>query len=415
MTNQKQERIFRFRSIGSNRCVKKIWIIKKKGWYPTGLPLINSDPNEGIGYGVRVYGYNNGKKSDPFFEYTPYRLRFFAQYFNTTKNAQYHQLSLDMPYVANTQWRLRADALLTITPTTLYFGVGEDTLKPLTYHERNQPGAPQVTNGQYGLQESTFQYQRPGGSGDPIELGGRLYSGVSSGPGFNVTDRMYNRYTIQTPQLNFSTERSFFHGTVRLVAGFRLSNNIVHVNDGKFVKSVDPIFEGTPLSNSGQVPNAKTKLTEDAEAGRILGYHGGFVNTAKIGLVYDTRDFEPDPNSGVFLEGTYEKASKTIASDFDFQKYFGHAKFFYSPVRFRRCLKNWFWLPDSVLGFRMGMFHFLNIEIFGVRKILSPVWVDLERLEVINRIDLWDVRWVLVRWNFVVNFGHFQLGENTSR
>ncbi|OQM30942.1 Omp85 family outer membrane protein [Leptospira interrogans] len=304
---------------------------KKEGWYPTGLPLINSDPNEGIGYGVRVYGYNNGKKSDPFFEYTPYRLRFFAQYFNTTKNAQYHQLSLDMPYVANTQWRLRADALLTITPTTLYFGVGESTLKPLTYHERNQPGAPQVTNGQYGLQESTFQYQRPGGSGDPIELGGRLYSGVSSGPGFNVTDRMYNRYTIQTPQLNFSTERSFFHGTVRLVAGFRLSNNIVHVNDGKFVKSVDPIFEGTPLSNSGQVPNAKTKLTEDAEAGKILGYHGGFVNTAKIGLVYDTRDFEPDPNSGVFLEGTYEKASKTIASDFDFQKYFGHAKFFYSP------------------------------------------------------------------------------------
>ncbi|EMO26345.1 hypothetical protein LEP1GSC170_5548 [Leptospira interrogans serovar Bataviae str. HAI135] len=36
---------------------------KKEGWYPTGLPLINSDPNEGIGYGVRVYGYNNGKKA----------------------------------------------------------------------------------------------------------------------------------------------------------------------------------------------------------------------------------------------------------------------------------------------------------------------------------------------------------------
>ncbi|WP_406600665.1 Omp85 family outer membrane protein [Leptospira sanjuanensis] len=304
---------------------------KKEGWYPTGLPLINSDPNEGIGYGVRAYAYNNGKKSDPFFEYTPYRLRFFAQYFNTTKNAQYHQLSLDMPYVANTQWRLRADALLTITPTTLYFGVGESTLKPLTYQERNQPGAPQVTNAQYGSQESTFMYQRPGGPGDPVELGGRTYSGIPAGPAFNVTDRMYNRYTIQTPQLNFSTERSFFHGTVRLVAGFRLSNNIVQANDGKFVKSIDPIFDGTPLSNSGEVPNAKTRLTEDAESGKILGYHGGFVNTAKVGLVYDTRDFEPDPNSGVFLEATYEKATKTIGSNFDFQKYFGHAKFFYSP------------------------------------------------------------------------------------
>ncbi|MDI7214357.1 Omp85 family outer membrane protein [Leptospira santarosai] len=302
---------------------------KKEGWYPTGLPLINSDPNEGIGYGVRVYGYNNGKRNDPFFEYTPYRFRFFAQYFNTTKNAQYHQLSLDMPYVTNTRWRLRADALLTITPTTLYFGVGESTLKPLTYRERNQPGGIHVTNAEYNSQESAFLYQRPGGLMDPVELRGRVYSGVPTGA--KVTDRMYNRYTIQTPQLNFSSERSFLHGTMRLVAGFRFSNNIVEVYDGKFVKSVDPIFEGTPFSGSGKVPNAKTRLTEDAEAGKILGYHGGFVNTAKIGLVYDTRDFEPDPNSGVFLEATYERASKTIASDFDFQKYFGHTKFFYSP------------------------------------------------------------------------------------
>ncbi|MDI7228464.1 DUF5982 domain-containing protein [Leptospira santarosai] len=302
---------------------------KKEGWYPTGLPLINSDPNEGIGYGVRVYGYNNGKRNDPFFEYTPYRFRFFAQYFNTTKNAQYHQLSLDTPYVANTRWRLRADALLTITPTTLYFGVGESTLKPLTYRERNQPGGIHVANAEYNSQESAFLYQRPGGLMDPVELRGRVYSGVPSGA--KVTDRMYNRYTIQTPQLNFSSERSFLHGTMRLVAGFRFSNNIVEVYDGKFVKSVDPLFEGTPFSGSGKVPNAKTRLTEDAEAGKILGYHGGFVNTAKIGLVYDTRDFEPDPNSGVFLEATYERASKTIASDFDFQKYFGHTKFFYSP------------------------------------------------------------------------------------
>ncbi|MDI7210859.1 Omp85 family outer membrane protein [Leptospira santarosai] len=302
---------------------------KKEGWYPTGLPLINSDPNEGIGYGVRVYGYNNGKRNDPFFEYTPYRFRFFAQYFNTTKNAQYHQLSLDMPYVTNTRWRLRADALLTITPTTLYFGVGESTLKPLTYRERNQPGGIHVINAEYNSQESAFLYQRPGGLMDPVELRGRVYSGVPTGA--KVTDRMYNRYTIQTPQLNFSSERSFLHGTMRLVAGFRFSNNIVEVYDGKFVKSVDPIFEGTPFSGSGKVPNAKTRLTEDAEAGKILGYHGGFVNTAKIGLVYDTRDFEPDPNSGVFLEATYERASKTIASDFDFQKYFGHTKFFYSP------------------------------------------------------------------------------------
>ncbi|MBE8355767.1 peptide-binding protein, partial [Leptospira interrogans serovar Pomona] len=51
---------------------------KKEGWFPTGLPLLNSDPNVGVGYGVRVFLINNGKKTDPFFEYTPYRFRMFA-------------------------------------------------------------------------------------------------------------------------------------------------------------------------------------------------------------------------------------------------------------------------------------------------------------------------------------------------
>src|SRR6218665_3968709 len=37
--------------------------IKKEGGYITGLPLLNSDPNNGIGYGVRVFYYYNGERS----------------------------------------------------------------------------------------------------------------------------------------------------------------------------------------------------------------------------------------------------------------------------------------------------------------------------------------------------------------
>ncbi|PJZ68077.1 peptide-binding protein [Leptospira perolatii] len=311
-------------------CAKDL-VVKKDGWYPTGLPLLNSDPNEGFGYGVRVYAYNNGRKIEPLFEYTPYRVRFFAQYFNTTKNAQYHQLSLDMPYIANTQWRLRADAYMTITPTTLYFGIGESSMKTLDYHNRNQPGGNLITNSTYSDQEANLTYMRPGGSGDPVQLGGRVYSGFTPTPGFNVTDRLYNRYQIEMPQLALSTERSFVHGTVRLVAGTRVGNNIVHAFDGKWIDAKDPLLDGFPGSTSGKAPNGKTRLTEDQEAGKILGYHGGYVNSIRLGVVMDTRDFEPDPNSGIFLEATYEKATKAIGSDFDFQKYFGHGKFFWSP------------------------------------------------------------------------------------
>ncbi|TGJ99663.1 peptide-binding protein [Leptospira semungkisensis] len=302
--------------------------IKKEGWYPTGLPLLNSDPNEGIGYGVRVYAYNNGKKVDPLFDYTPYRTRFFAQYFNTNKNAQYHQLSLDMPFIGDTQWRLRADAFLTITPTTLYFGIGQDSMKTLNYTDRNQAGGQQYTNATYNDQAKNLSYYRPGGPQDPVNFGGNTYYGVPSQPGFVVTDKMYNRYQIQTPMVNLSTERSFFGGTVRLVTGLKVSQNIITTFDGKKAMGYDPLYG---VGYGAEVPNGKTRLTQDEEAGKIKGYHGGYVNSLRLGLVYDTRDFEPDPNSGVFLEATYEKNSKSFGSDFNFQKYFAQGKFFWSP------------------------------------------------------------------------------------
>ena len=41
---------------------------KKEGSYFTGLPLINSDADKGVGYGVRLYWYDNGEKSNPFLD-----------------------------------------------------------------------------------------------------------------------------------------------------------------------------------------------------------------------------------------------------------------------------------------------------------------------------------------------------------
>ncbi|MDF3818372.1 DUF5982 domain-containing protein [Leptospira sp. 96542] len=312
----------------SKQLCKKDLDDKLEGYYPTGLPLINSDPNEGIGYGVRGYLYDNGLKSDPLFDYTPYRMRFFAQYFNTNKNAQYHQLSLDMPFIADTQWRLRADAFLTITPTTLYFGVGESSMQPLSYIDRNQTNGRIVRNSSYLDQETNLTYFRPGTPSDSILFGGKSYTGFPSRDGYVVTDRMYNRYEIETPMATVSTERSFVGGTVRLVTGLKFSNNIIRTYDGKFIQGKDPLIGG---NFGAEVPNGKTRLTEDYEAGAIIGYNGGYTNAVRLGIVYDTRDFEPDPNSGIFLEATYEKNAKAVGSNYDFDKYFGQAKLFWSP------------------------------------------------------------------------------------
>ena len=37
-------------------------------------------------------------------------------------------------------------------------------------------------------------------------------------------------------------------------------------------------------------------------AGLITGIGEGLNNTILVGIAYDTRDFEPDPNNGIFAE-----------------------------------------------------------------------------------------------------------------
>ncbi|MCZ8342673.1 MAG: DUF5982 domain-containing protein [Leptospira sp.] len=290
---------------------------KKTGSFFTGLPLLNSDPNNGIGYGVRVFYFQNNDKKDPFFEYTPYRYRVFAQYFRTTLNAQNHWLSFDAPYIFDTKWRVRADLLYERNPNFLFFGVGESSLQPLAYHQRNDETRPLVQNGTFNDYMEAGLYKRPGDAGQaPF-----------------VSDAKYNRYEMENPNANLSAEKSLFGGTVRLVAGTRLSKQIIRTFDGKSTVAKDPIFGDQFLPDAlNTVPYGTTLLTEEAQAGRIRGINGGYVNTVRAGVVYDTRDFEPDPNSGLFFEATHERSMRAIGSQFEFNRNLASGRFFYSPA-----------------------------------------------------------------------------------
>ncbi len=293
---------------------------KKESGYFTGLPLINSDPNVGVGYGARVLYFQNGTRKDPFFEYTPYRYRVFAQYFNTTRNAPYHWASLDAPYIFDTQWRVRADLIYSRNPNSLYFGYGEETLKPLSYRDRNDPRQPVVRNATFSDYEEALSYRRAGNAGEAPY----------------VTDKKYNRYDLENPNFQFSGERSFLGGTVRLVGGARFSKQTLRTFDGKIYNSKDAYFGDTNFSILNvdiPTPNGTTKVTEDLESGKILGKNGGFVNTLRAGIVYDTRDFEPDPNKGLFLEYTHEKSDRAVGSNFDFNRNVASARVFISPLK----------------------------------------------------------------------------------
>ncbi|MDF3821218.1 DUF5982 domain-containing protein [Leptospira sp. 96542] len=295
---------------------------KKEGGYFTGLPLINSDPNVGIGYGARVLYFYNGDRSTPLFEYTPYRYRIFAQYFNTTKNAPYHWLSMDAPYIMDTKWRLRADLVYQRNPNSLYFGMGESTLQPLSYLQRNDPTGQIVRNAPFASYEENLNYRRPGDVG------------VGESP--IVSDSKYNRYDIESPEFSLSGEYSFFGGTVRTVTGARFSKQTVRTFDGKnnnaLLGPADGVLGLLGVDRTFATPQGETKLTADNNNNKLIGFNGGYTNTVRVGIVFDTRDFEPDPNRGVFLEYTHEKSTKAMGSSYDYNKNFVSGRVFLSPM-----------------------------------------------------------------------------------
>ncbi|MCK6380479.1 MAG: outer membrane protein assembly factor [Leptospiraceae bacterium] len=309
---------------------------KKEGWYPTGLPLVNSDPNTGIGYGARVLLFNNKSKSDPFFEYTPYRTRIFAQYFNTTKNYQYHWISLDSPYIADSKWRVRADAIYESNPVAMYFGRGKEAMQTLSYHPMNDYSQPLNTNTRFGATEEALAYTRPA---NPNEIqyheNPQLNSVISQSLPLRptqVTDKKYYRYDNKTPQFLASAEHSFFGGTVRTVGGVRFAKNIINFYDGEIYNSPSSLTNKSMFIGETPVVQGKTKLKEDCEAKKIRGCEGGYVNQLRIGLVYDTRDFEPDPNKGVFAEITHDRTMKAMGSNYEYNKTWAQGRIFISPA-----------------------------------------------------------------------------------
>jgi len=266
---------------------------KKEGSYFTGLPLANSDPTSGIGFGARVYYFENGDRRDPRFAYTPYLHRIFLQTFFSTGGLQFHWLDYDAPSIGGSAYRLRASAILGRNTLQNYFGRGERSMRDLSY-----TGA--------GNFRKFENYQA---SLDQID-------------GAGLTRTLYDKFDVLRPQLLFSLERSLLGGLLRPLVGLGFSYNQIRDYTGKVV-SVG--------STGADAVMAPTRLSEDCAAGRLVGCDGGFENILRLALVFDTRDFEPDPNSGLMAEVSGEFGTKVLGSKFDFARVLGTVRGYYSP------------------------------------------------------------------------------------
>lgn len=270
---------------------------KKEGGYFTGLPLANFDADSGFGAGARAYYYWDGKRTDPLFAYTPYAHRVFAQAFASTGGLQFHWLDYDAPALLDSPWRVRSQLIFLRNTSQNYFGIGERARK-LAY-----PGAPSATFDTYESYYGDQQRARADGT----------------------TYGLYDKMLLERPLGIVSLERTLLGGLMRTMVGFGFMYNHLGDYTGKTTTAKDASGAEVELAN------ASTRFRDDCAARLVTGCGGGWDNTLRLGIAFDSRDFEPDPNSGVFADLAADFGTRALGSEYDYVRAMLAVRGYWSP------------------------------------------------------------------------------------
>ena len=269
---------------------------KHERGYVTALPLAAYSVDFGLGGGARAYYYWNGTRTDSRFARTPYLVRTFLNVFASTRGLQYHWLDLDAPKVFHSDYRVRAQLILARNINSNYFGFDDAGRRDLQF-----PGSP-----------SSFERYDAYAHAQRQEAGGEAYT-------------RYDQYDVLRPAAITSVERSFLDGRVRLLAGLAFSYARIRDYTGKQVDAT--AADGAHV----QATEAPTRLREDCDRRLLVGCTGGRDNALRLGVTYDTRDFEPDPNSGAYVDLSVDVGTVALGSEFDYARFLFAARGFYSP------------------------------------------------------------------------------------
>ncbi|HEY3816373.1 MAG TPA: DUF5982 domain-containing protein [Polyangiaceae bacterium] len=274
---------------------------KEEGGYLTGVPLFAYDPNFGYGFGARAYYYYDGHRTDPLFAYTPYLQRVFAQVFASTGGAQDHLIDYDAPAFPDADYRVRATLEYEADTDWPYFGTGTRSMAPLSF-----AGAPGKTFSKLDAFQNATSALQPNGS----------------------TYARYNIYEFQRPVLQLALERNLLGGILRSMIGVNIAYMNLHDYTGQSVPTTAHDASGHTID----APEAPTLLASDCAAGRLVGCGGGWDNVLRLALSLDTRDFEPDPNSGVYSELSGEFGTKGLGSQYQYMRLMLSVRGFFSPI-----------------------------------------------------------------------------------
>jgi hypothetical protein len=266
----------------------------REGNHIEALPAIGYDPNLGLQLGAVGYYTMDGTKKDPLFVVTPYRHRFYAQAVFSTLGYQQHVLSYDGIFLGDSPYRLRVAAAFERNINANYFGVGERSMGPLEFQ---------------GKTHGTFDEQTNAASA--------LQNGVAS--------PLYNHYEYDKPSGTVTLERSLLGGLVRIEYGAVIQYVGITRYDGTKTNGKDGAGNDVPAIHG------PTKLGMDCAQGIVSGCSGGWNDYMKAGIAFDSRDFEPDPNEGIFADAVLAWSSRGFGSSSDYVRFTTTARFYWSP------------------------------------------------------------------------------------
>jgi outer membrane protein assembly factor BamA len=136
----------------------------------------------------------------------------------------------------------------------------------------------------------------------------------------------YDQFDLLRAVFIASVERLFAGDRVRVLGGFGVSYTRIRDYTGKQVDAVDA------AGRDAKAPEATTRLAADCAAGRLVGCSGGREDFLRLGISYDTRDFEPDPNSGGFFDLALDTGTVALGSQYDYLRLLVAARGYWSPV-----------------------------------------------------------------------------------
>lgn len=243
------------------------------GWKLQGLPLVSYNSDEGLGYGARVLLLDRGTGVE-----LPFRYSLMAQFFQTTKGVAAHRIFFDAPAFLGSRYRIDNDIAWSIDKFSPWYGLGNE--------------AAYVESADTCADRDALAKNPDACPGNAAFRGLRYYR--------------YDRNTLPRIKLNVRRDVS---GPWKLLAGYRFTLN-----------HITPFYDAGDLGQTGD-----SQLAADARAGRLIGWDGtrrAFdLRTSEVtaGVVYDTRDNEPAPVSGMFHEVTVRAGLRGLGSQFDYR------------------------------------------------------------------------------------------------